>query len=84
MKNLKIKLTAAVFIFAVAGAFASKRLSTEAYTRKVDIPSQSQTCQDRGTCDGTSGTCSATFGTITANLYNSACSATLSGAFTSN
>ncbi len=55
-------LTLFVFVFAIGSAVASEYLvSIDAYSSKIDVPSQEANCVKRGTCSGSGDPCQISF-----------------------
>lgn len=82
--NKKIALSATAFMLAIGGAFASQSLLVkDAYTSKLDIPTQVENCQKRGTCDETANLCQIQIGGTPFQLYEDGvtCATPLNGVF---
>ena len=75
MNKIRIALATATFMLAISGAFASKLFfADDGYTKKADVPGQTETCKFRASCAGGTATCTFNIGGTDYNLYKTATS----------
>jgi len=82
MNFKKVGLSVTAFLFAIAGAFATKaQLSEGGYTNSQQVPDQGSPCVYRQSCAGGSTTCRIDIGGRTLQLLrlesNGTCSSTV-------